>query len=703
MVTKRKFGVNLCSGLPLPVVVAVWAASFVGVALGNARSTSSNDVYNSTCLEGCTCGKLRSNHLHEELDTFDCSFNNMYAFPENLPQDLQVLSLRGNSIFTVLDNICKLTDLRELDLSGNRIKSIGRGRMFQNMTRLEYLSVGKNSISTIFHDNLMGLKSLVHLILSNNKINYIEDKAFIELSHLLTLDLEQNLLGSLYAEWFQGLGGLVALNLAHNRIHKIPASLFRDLVSLERLYLAGNRISAVDPRAFSGLMNLQHLTMENNLLSRIPTAAYQSLPSLLTLSLDQNPLVKIKPLDFSHLSVTKISLCQMPELEIIDSKGFYNLANISTIEITDNAKLAYVDPLAFMNVDTLRDLHLHNNNLRGLQKEMAAYLPEGVQVSLYENPLHCDCNMRWIQKLIRKGENASIVIMEPEHLVCHSPTSLAHKLLMNLVPTKLPKECLPMVLNLTQSQTVVGKVGERQVLECRALGSPRPQLRWILPDGSLVNSTLNEVRRRFFPPGTLVYYHLKPRDGGTYTCVAENSVGETRSSLTLNVTGIDIHLFPIRMSSTLVTLVWNGTERRAFPSYKIVFSQIDANGTDVGEKRSSTASPTRKTFTITGLHPASTYRFCIGYEDASGYWLQISCCVANTRGVEFMMQGFSRISNVAVAAVVVIVLSMTVVVCLVSVVSRKYRHRMYETPDKVGEDSNSVPLDNLYRPLLMGS
>nr|XP_027231371.1 leucine-rich repeat neuronal protein 1-like [Penaeus vannamei] len=650
---------------------------------------------NATCPAGCTCGLLRSTHLHRLLNAFHCSFADMKSFPPNIPLDIQALALKGNSIRNIPDRVSRLTELRELELSGNSISSLGRGGMFQNMSRLEYLNMGKNAISTIFHDNLLGLKNLEQLVLASNKLTYIEDGAFADLTHLL-IETRNNLLGSLYAEWFQ------ELNFAYNKVHNIPASVFLHLQSLERLDLTGNRLSTVSPRAFAGLSNLQHLILKDNFLSRIPSAAFQSLSSLVTLILDRNPLVKIKQLDFSNLSATKISLCQMPKLEIIDSNGFYDLANVTTIEVTHNSKLAYVDPFAFVNVEGLKDLQLHNNNLRGIDKEMADFLPEGVQVSLYNNPLHCDCNIRWLRQLMDERENASVILVEPEHLTCGSPLPFAYKLLKDIFPTELPKTCLPVVLNLTQTQSIVREVGEKQVLECRALGSPRPHLRWILPDGSLVNSTLNEVRRRFFPPGTLVYYHLKPRDGGTYTCVAENSVGETRSSLTLNVTGIDIHLFPIRMSSTLVTLMWNGTECRAFPSYKIAFSRIDANGTDVGERRSRNADPNSKVFSITGLHPASTYRFCIGYEDAEGYWLQISCCVANTEDVQHRKQGLSRLANVAVAAVVVLLLAATLLGHLVSLAVRKYRQRSYQTTDKVGEDS-SIPLDNMYRPLLMGS
>lgn len=667
------------------------------------RAAAGWDAVNGTCLEGCSCGLATSRRLQQELNTLNCSFAGLKGFPEALPPDVEALSVRGNAITHVLDSLSRLTELRELDLSGNRIKSIGRGGMFQNMSRLLLLDMGKNTISTIFRDNLMGPRALLHLVLANNKINYIEDEALADLSSLVSLDLRQNLLGSLYEEWFHGLGRLATLDLTHNRIHNIPSSVFRALASLRILNLSGNRISSVDPRAFSGLTRLQELVLEDNLLAAVPTAALQSLPNLASLTVDHNPLTKVKPLDFSHLGAARVSVRHMPELRIVDPKAFYNLPNATTLLLSDNPRLAYVDPLAFMNVDALRELQLHNNHLRGLQKEMAEYLPEGVHLTLYGNPLTCDCNARWLRRTIALRDNASVVLDAPQRLVCHDPPARAHKLLKDLQLLGLPKTCAPTVLNLTQSRVVEGKVGGYQVLECRALGSPNPRLHWLLPDGSVVNSRLNEVRRRFFPPCTLIHYHLRAADEGPYTCVAENALNVSRGTVWLRVAGLDIHLFPIRISSTFITLVWNGTERRAFPSYKIFHYEVDENGTAVGEQRASETSPARKTYTISHLRPDTTYRFCLGNEDTSGYWLEISCCLATTEDLQFMLQGISRTSSAAVAAMVGLVLAMTAAVCLVSVASRRYRQRFYESPDKSGGGSSTVPLVHLCRPLMPAS
>lgn len=674
--------------------------------------------YENACPIECICGLRRSNHFRADLKTLDCSFSNVKDFPDIPSDDLEVLNVRGNGIASVDRSIAKLKDLKEIDLSGNMIKSIGRGKMFQNMTNLAYMNVGKNEISTIFHDTFHGPKNIKHLVLSNNKINYIEDEAFVDLGLLESLDLEQNLLGSLYEEWFTGLHNLVTLNLAHNRVHNIPATVFRPLRYLQRLYLAGNRISSIDPRAFSGLVRLEELTLQDNLINRIPTAALQSMPSLHSVTFDHNPIVKIKPLDFSHLSVSKISICQMPEMVIIDAKAFYTIRNLTTLLIGNNKRLSYIDPLSFMNINNLKELNIAYNNLRGIQREVQDFLPTGTKIHLYGNPLDCNCNSRWLRQLLNSPNNSTFRLEEPEHLVCHSPPNFSHKLLRDIDILKLPKKCSPTILNISQTSNIVGKAGEKEILECRAMGSPPPKLHWALPDGSSINTTLNEVRRRFFPPGTLVYYHLKANDAGLFKCVAENSAGNDTAVVKLTVTGIDIHLFPIAVSSTFVTLVWNGTERRAFPQYKIIYGMDDGkNGTLPEETYSATASQTRKTFTINRLKPDTKYRFCLGYEDSSGYWLQISCCVTLTQDAKFMLQGISRPNNVAVAAIGFILL-LALIVCLISMGSRKYRQRLYECPDKptttiIDDSSNSVvnsasansatgnmSLDNLYRPLL---
>ncbi|XP_064077751.1 leucine-rich repeat neuronal protein 3-like [Macrobrachium nipponense] len=658
----------------------------------NMISDIPENNYNSSCCEGCTSGVMKSTDLTEDLETLNCSMKKIRTFPVNLPVTLQALNLKGNNIFNIPDNsMSYLTDLQELDLSANRIKSIGQGSIFANLLHLKYLNVENNFLTSLYHNSLLGLTSLRHLVLSNNKITFLEEGALAELKSLQRLDLDHNLLESLYEHWFHGLEHLLTLNIAHNRILNIPASVFQTLVSLKYLYLSGNQISSVHPRAFFGQISLEVLSVENNLLNKAPTAAFQGIPSLKILILDRNPLSKIKPLDFSHLGITEISLCHMPKLSIVDAKGFYNLLNISSIHMSDNKKLTYVDPLAFMNVDNLKVLQLHDNVIKGISPEMKSVLPNGVQISLYNNPFTCDCNIRWLRQLMEDSFSSGVSLVKPEQLVCHGPENLAHKLIKDLNIKSIPRVCAPTVLNLTQSDTVSGRVGESFLLECRSLGYPMPRLHWVLPDGSFVNSTLNEIRRRFFLPGTLVYYHLLPSDGGQYTCLAHNSIGDASLSLNINISGIDIYLFPIRVSSNFITLTWNGTEHQTFASYKINYWPVDANGKRSGPLESMPAGSSDQNIVINRLKPQTTYYFCLGFEDKTGFFLKISCCLASTQHEDFMLQGISGTSNVMIAIVLIIVLAIIVLgICLASIVTKRYRHRLYEVPDN--SDTSIIPL-----------
>lgn len=70
-------------------------------------------------------------------------------------------------------------------------------------------------------------------------------------------------------------------------------------------------------------------------------------------------------------------------------------------------------------------------------------------------------------------------------------------------------------------------------MDCQALGLPDPEVRWSLPDGTMVNSVLQGEDRRggpqrltVFGNGTLLVPAVGIGEQGEYTCYAENQGGQ---------------------------------------------------------------------------------------------------------------------------------------------------------------------------------
>lgn len=174
--------------------------------------------------------KLESLCLRQNLIT------SMSAVGE-LPVDtLEELDLYDNRINHISSQLNKFVNMKNLDLSFNKIKNI---KNIENLVELENLYFVQNKIKEI--KNLETLRKLKNLELGGNKIEEISET--------------MNSLGSLEQLWlgknriprFQNLGNLVnlrVLSIQSNRITKIEG--LENLVNLEELYLSHNGISKIE-------------------------------------------------------------------------------------------------------------------------------------------------------------------------------------------------------------------------------------------------------------------------------------------------------------------------------------------------------------------------------------------------------------------------------------------------------------------------
>ncbi|XP_019358574.1 PREDICTED: immunoglobulin superfamily member 10, partial [Gavialis gangeticus] len=77
-------------------------------------------------------------------------------------------------------------------------------------------------------------------------------------------------------------------------------------------------------------------------------------------------------------------------------------------------------------------------------------------------------------------------------------------------------------------QSIRTMVGAAVQLNCMALGIPKPEITWELPDHSVLSTASRgqpSGSELLHPQGTLVIQHPKPSDSGMYKCTAKNQVG----------------------------------------------------------------------------------------------------------------------------------------------------------------------------------
>ncbi|XP_048861104.1 volume-regulated anion channel subunit LRRC8C-like [Brienomyrus brachyistius] len=161
--------------------------------------------------------------------------------------------------------IFSLTNLQELDLKENSLRSIEEILSFQHLRKLTCLKLWYNSISHI-PEHIKKLGSLERLYLSHNKIEVLPPQLF--LCHKLRyIDLSNNEIRFIPPE----IGVLQSLQyfaVSCNKIESLPDELFF-CKKLKVLKLGRNLLTVLSPK-ISYLALLSHLELKGNHLESLP-------------------------------------------------------------------------------------------------------------------------------------------------------------------------------------------------------------------------------------------------------------------------------------------------------------------------------------------------------------------------------------------------------------------------------------------------
>nr|CAD7397255.1 unnamed protein product [Timema cristinae] len=298
--------------------------------------------------------------------------------------------------------------------------------MFQDVTELQHLVLGGNSIFEMDQDSMP--RTLRHLHLGRNKITDLNG-TLRELSELEWLFINSNQLTSVDDELPRNGVKLMLIHAADNRLQRLPLELknfvllesaffhYNELTRLggalqkarrlKRLHLFHNKIQELSEDDFTELENLEDLQLGNNLLPSL-NGSLLPLRSLRYLNLSQNLLEefslqeirglrRIRILDLSNNRISRLSgrMENLVELEtrVMDLRlennllksldgSLMGLHGLQILNLSHNF-LEKIAPDDLIGLDDLRFLDVSYNQLTTLEETSKTFLPslEGLMAS----------------------------------------------------------------------------------------------------------------------------------------------------------------------------------------------------------------------------------------------------------------------------------------------------------------------------------
>lgn len=241
---------------------------------------------------------------------------------EKLP-NLRTLLVNQNRLPSMSSGITSLTQLKQLDISGNSGNQISRSYFrlddcsFKNMHNLEQLQLAYNLLTQITQATFIGLDNLKYLGLKNATIFTMEFGTFRRLNRLEYLNLESNkftiilqaeifeglselktlLLGCCFLEHLHGtpspfyyLKNLTYLGLQGNWLYTLSSSIFSPLAYLKNLDVSQNKLLEwTDTNFKNKSYTIENINLSQNKIKSITVAMLEDFKNLVTLNLDGNP------------------------------------------------------------------------------------------------------------------------------------------------------------------------------------------------------------------------------------------------------------------------------------------------------------------------------------------------------------------------------------------------------------------------------
>jgi Leucine-rich repeat (LRR) protein len=200
----------------------------------------------------------------DDKKTVNLTHKNIQSLPDNLSSNLK----------PVVD--LKHYPVRIIDLSYNEISGVLKKGTFKDITKVTFIKLTNNKITSIEPHAFDSLPSLQWIYLSHNKIANFKADTFKHLTGVWGIVLDHNELTTLEDEVLDDLRLLHDISFAHNKITRLQSNMFADVrtekddaegkvSNIESIDLSGNPITRVEDNALAELPNLKVIRISKDL------------------------------------------------------------------------------------------------------------------------------------------------------------------------------------------------------------------------------------------------------------------------------------------------------------------------------------------------------------------------------------------------------------------------------------------------------
>ncbi|KAF8407174.1 hypothetical protein HHK36_006300 [Tetracentron sinense] len=272
------------------------------------------------------------------------------------------LNKRTSVIPTFLSN---QYDLSAVDLSYNTLNGRFPTWLVENNTRLEYLSLGKNSLKGHFQLPRHRYIYIYWIDLSNNYFDgELQENIGGILPNLEYLNLSRNALKGDIPSSIGDMRKLISLDLSNNNFSgEIPEHLAVACTSLQLLRLSSNRLSGQLFPAYFNLPWLLFLHLDNNQFMGNILDGLSKSSGLQTLDIGNNCISGKIPSWMGNFTSLKILIVRHNFLEGRIPKELSELYQLDFLDISQNNLSGSIP--SFLNSSNLRYGHFQGNGFTG--------------------------------------------------------------------------------------------------------------------------------------------------------------------------------------------------------------------------------------------------------------------------------------------------------------------------------------------------